>query len=120
MILEVQRYCEKRGCGNGLPFIVGADLTTWWDSDTTVFGEMMRIGLPLVGPHAATFYSRPNGQTPADATLQLGYVFAPGRSPTASPSKRSTTPTTGAPATTAGSRSTSTRRNTPEQPGASR
>ena len=59
MILEVQRYCEKRGCGTGLPFIVGADLTTSWDSDTTVFGEMMRIGLPLIGPHTATFYTRP-------------------------------------------------------------
>ena len=76
MILQIQRYCEKHCCGAGLPFIVGADLTTWWDSDTTVFGEMMRIGLPLVGPHAATFYSRPNGQSPADATLQLDYVFA--------------------------------------------
>ena len=72
----VQRYCERQRCGSGLPFIVGADLTTWWDSDTTVFGEMMRIGLPLVGPHAATFYSRPNGQTPADAALQLDYMFA--------------------------------------------
>ena len=76
MILEVQRYCGRQRCGSGLPFIIGADLTTWWDSDTTVFGEMMRIGLPLVGPHAATFYSRPNGLTPADATLQLDYVFA--------------------------------------------
>ena len=76
MILQIQRYCEKDCCGTGLPFIVGADLTTWWDSDTTVFGEMMRIGLPLIGPHTPTFYSPPNGQTPADATLQLGYVFA--------------------------------------------
>ncbi|MCY4087741.1 MAG: hypothetical protein OXG37_12895 [Actinomycetia bacterium] len=76
MILQVQRYCEKQGWDAGLPFIVGADLTTWWDSDTTVFGEMMRIGLPLIGPHAATFYSRPSGQKPVDATLQLDYVFA--------------------------------------------
>ncbi|MCY4085495.1 MAG: hypothetical protein OXG37_01060 [Actinomycetia bacterium] len=76
MILQAQRYCEKQGHGAGLPFIVGADLTTWWDSDTTVFGEMMRIGLPLIGLHATTFYSRPNGQTPADAALQLDYVFA--------------------------------------------
>ena len=49
MILQIQRYCEKHCCGTGLP---------------------------LIGPHTPTFYSPPNGQTPADATLQLGYVFA--------------------------------------------
>ena len=36
----------------------------------------MRIGLPLIGPHAATFYSPSLGQEPSDATLQLDYVFA--------------------------------------------
>ena len=71
MLLEIQRHC-----GTDLPYIVGADLTTWWDSDTGVFGDMMRIGLPLIGPHAPTFYSPPNGQKPSDARLQLDYVFA--------------------------------------------
>lgn len=63
-------------CGTDLPYIVGADLTTWWDSDTRVFGNMMRIGLPLIGPHAPTFYSPINGQEPSDAHRQLDYVFA--------------------------------------------
>ena len=71
MVLEIQRHC-----GTDLPYIVGADLTTWWDSDTTVFGDMMRIGLPVMGPHAPTFYSPINGQEPSDAHLQLDYVFA--------------------------------------------
>ena len=71
MVLEIQRHC-----GTDLPYIVGADLTTWWDSDTTVFGDMMRIGLPLIGPHAPTFYNPINGQEPSDAHLQLDYVFA--------------------------------------------
>ena len=71
MIREIQQYC-----GNDLPCIVGGDLTTWWDSETIVFGDMMRIGLPLIGPHAATFYSPSLGQEPSDATLQLDYVFA--------------------------------------------
>ena len=71
MIREIQRYC-----GADLPYIVGADLTTWWDSETTVFGDMMRIGLPLIGPHAATYYNPPQGQKPSDASLQLDYVFA--------------------------------------------
>ena len=107
MILEVQRYCEKHCCGAGLPFIVGADLTTWWDSDTTVFGEMMRIGLPMVG-------ARTRRRSTADPTAKhrltqpcsLTTCSPPGRSPTASPSKRSTTQATGAPATTAASPST--------------
>lgn len=68
---EIQQYC-----GVDLPFIVGSDLTTWWDSNTTVFADMMRIGLPLIGPHTATFYSKPQRQTPNDAELQLDYVFA--------------------------------------------
>ena len=71
MMIEIQRHC-----GTDLPYIVGADLTTWWDSDTRVFGNMMRIGLPLIGPHAPTFYSPINAQAPSDAHLQLGYVFA--------------------------------------------
>ncbi len=71
MIREIKEYC-----GPKLPYIVGADLTTWWDSETTVFGDMMRIGLPLTGPHAATFYSPPLRQELSDATLQLDYVFA--------------------------------------------
>lgn len=71
MVLEIQRHC-----GTDLPYIVGADLTMWWDSDTTVFGDMMRIGLPLMGPHAPAFYSPVNGQEPSDAHLQLDYVFA--------------------------------------------
>ena len=71
MMLEIQRHC-----GTDLPYIVGSDLTTWWDSDTGVFGDMMRIGLPLIGPHAPTFYSPINGQVPSDAHLQLDYVFA--------------------------------------------
>ncbi len=66
----------KESCGSKLPYIVGGDLTTWWDSETTVFGDMMRIGLPLIGPHTATFYSPPHQQEPSDATLQLDYVFA--------------------------------------------
>ena len=66
----------KESCGSKLPYIVGGDLTTWWDSETTVFGDMMRIGLPLIGPHTATFYSPPHRQEPSDATLQLDYVFA--------------------------------------------
>ena len=71
MMIEIRRHR-----GTGLPYIVGADLTTWWDSDTEVFGDMMRIGLPLIGPHAPTFYSPINGQVPSDAHLQLDYVFA--------------------------------------------
>ena len=71
MMLEIRRHR-----GIDLPYIVGADLTTWWDSDTRVFGDMMRIGLPLIGPHAPTFYSPLNGQKPSDAHRQLDYVFA--------------------------------------------
>ena len=71
MIREIQQFC-----GPELRWIVGGDLTTWWDSETTVFGDMMRLGLPLTGPHAATFYSPPLSQKPSDATLQLDYVFA--------------------------------------------
>ncbi len=71
MISEIQRNCVP-----DLPYIVGADLTTWWDSETTVFADMMRIGLPLIGPHAATFYSPLHRQEPSDASLQLDYVFA--------------------------------------------
>ena len=71
MVREIQRHC-----GVDLPYIVGGDLTTWWDSKTTVFADMMRMGLPLIGPHSATFYSQPNRQTPYDAQLQLDYVFA--------------------------------------------
>ena len=71
MMREIQRHC-----GVDLPYIVGGDLTTWWDSKTTVFAEMMRMGLPLIGPHAATFYSPLHRQTPSDAELQLDYVFA--------------------------------------------
>ena len=71
MLLQIRRHC-----GADLPYIVGADLTTWWDSDTRVFGDMMRIGLPLIGPHAPTFYSPANGQKPSDAHRQLDYVFA--------------------------------------------
>ena len=71
MISEIQRNCVP-----DLPYIVGADLTTWWDSETTVFGDMMRISLPLIGPHAATFYSPLHRQEPSDANLQLDYVFA--------------------------------------------
>ena len=71
MISEVREYC-----GADLPWIVGADLTTWWDSESTVFAEMQRIGLPLAGPHAPTFYNPRRRQSPADARLQLDYVFA--------------------------------------------
>ncbi len=71
MISEVREYC-----GSSLPWIVGGDLTTWWDSESTVFGEMQRIGLPLAGPHAPTFYNPRLRQGPADARLQLDYVFA--------------------------------------------
>ena len=71
MICEIRQYC-----GNELPWIVGGDLTTWWNSETNVFGDMMRIGLPLVGPHSATYYSPLHRQTPSDASLQLDYVFA--------------------------------------------
>lgn len=71
MMREIQRYC-----GDDLPFIVAGDLTTWWDSKTTVFADMMRMGLPLIGPHAPTFYSPLHRQTPSDAELQLDYVFA--------------------------------------------
>ena len=71
MAREIQQYC-----GADLPYIVGADLTTWWDSETTVFGDMMHIGLPLIGPHTATFYSPALRQEPSDAHLQLDYVFA--------------------------------------------
>ena len=70
-MLEIRQYC-----GVDLPYIVGADLTTWWDSKTTVFADMMRMGLPLIGPHTATFYSPLHHQTPSDAELQLDYVFA--------------------------------------------
>ncbi len=66
----------QQHCGVNLPYIVGGDLTTWWDSDTTVFADMMRMGLPLIGPHSPTFYSKPHRQTPSDAELQLDYVFA--------------------------------------------
>ena len=71
MVHEVQQYC-----GNDMPFIVAGDLTTWWDSDTTVFADMMRMGIPLIGPHAPTFYSPLHRQIPSDAELQLDYVFA--------------------------------------------
>ncbi len=71
MIREIQQYC-----GADLPYIVGADLNTWWNSETTVFGDMMQIGLPLIGPHAATFYNPLLGQKPCHAQLQLDYVFA--------------------------------------------
>lgn len=71
MMREIQQYC-----GGDLPYIVAGDLTTWWDSDTTVFADMMRMGLPLIGPQAATFYSPLHKQTPFDAQLQLDYVFA--------------------------------------------
>ena len=70
MISEVREYC-----GADLPYIVGGDLTTWPDGESTVFADMLRIGLPLVGPHAPTFYSPLHGQSPADARLQLDYVF---------------------------------------------
>lgn len=36
----------------------------------------MHIGLPLIGPHTATFYSPALRQEPSDAHLQLDYVFA--------------------------------------------
>ncbi len=71
VMLHIQNHC-----GTNIPFIVGGDLTTWWDEKTTVFGDMMRIGLPLIGPHSATFYSPLHRQTPSDAELQLDYVFA--------------------------------------------
>ncbi len=71
MIDEVRAYC-----GADLPYVVGGDLTTWWDSESAVFADMQRIGLPLIGPHAPTFYSPLHGQSPADARLQLDYVFA--------------------------------------------
>lgn len=71
MIGEVRAYC-----GADLPYIVGGDLTTWWDSESAVFADMQRIGLPLAGPHAPTFYSPLHGQRPAGARLQLDYVFA--------------------------------------------
>lgn len=71
MISEVREYC-----GADLPWIVGGDLTTWWDSESTVFAEMQRIGLPVAGPHAPTFYNPRRRQSPADALLQLDYVFA--------------------------------------------
>ena len=82
MVLEIQRHC-----GTDLSYIVGADLTTWWDSDTTVFGDMMRIGLPLIGlmpPRSTTLSmdrNRPmpifnsttcsrRGQLPTDFSVQ--------------------------------------------------
>ena len=71
MMREIRRHC-----GEDLPYVVAGDLTTWWDSNTTVFADMMRMGLPLIGPHAATFYSPLHRQTPSDAELQLDYVFA--------------------------------------------
>ena len=71
MVLQIRRHC-----GIELPYIVGADLTTWRDSDTRVFGDMMRIGPRLIGPHAPTFYSPANGQEPSDSHRQLDYVFA--------------------------------------------
>lgn len=71
MIGEIQDYC-----GADLPWVVGADLTTWWDSDCPVFDDMRRRGLPLVGPYSPTFYSKLHRQRPAKASLQLDYVFA--------------------------------------------
>ncbi|MCQ3803577.1 MAG: hypothetical protein OXC98_11145 [bacterium] len=71
MIGEIQDHC-----GADLPWIVGADLTTWWDSDCPVFDEMRRRGLPLMGPYSPTFYSKLHRERPADARLQLDYVFA--------------------------------------------
>ena len=71
MIGEIQDHC-----GADLSWIVGADLTTWWDSDCPVFDDMRRRGMPLMGPYSPTFYSKLLLQRPADARLQLDYVFA--------------------------------------------
>lgn len=71
MIDEIRDHC-----GADLSWIVGADLTTWWDSACPVFDDMRRRGLPLMGPYSPTFYSKLHGERPADASLQLDYVFA--------------------------------------------
>ena len=71
MIREIQQ-----SCADDLPWIVGGDLNIWPNSKTTMFGDMMRIGLPLIGPHAATYYNPPLGQKPSDANIQNDYVFA--------------------------------------------
>ena len=71
MVREAQRRC-----GDDLPCIVGGDVNVWWHSDTPIFGDMIRMGLPLVGPHAPTYYNPMLRQTPMDAELQLDYVFA--------------------------------------------
>ena len=77
MIREIQQYC-----GADLPYIVGADLNTWWNSETTVFGDMMQIGLPLIGPHAATFYNpAPWTETMPRATPARLRVRIPGDCP---------------------------------------
>ena len=94
MAREIQQYC-----GADLPYIVGADLTTWWDSETTVFGDMMHIGLPLIGPHTATFYSPALRQEPSDAHPPARLCLSrPGPSPIASLSVPLTIPMTGGPA----------------------
>ena len=71
MIREVQLHY-----GDDLPCIVGGDLNVWPDSETDLFDGMKRIGMTLIGPNEATFYSPMHGQRPADAELQLDYVFA--------------------------------------------
>ena len=71
MIGEIRDYC-----GADLSWIVGADLTTWWDRDCPVFDDMRRRGLPLMGPYSPTFYNKLGRERPADASLQLDYVFA--------------------------------------------
>ena len=70
-ISEIRRYC-----GDDLPYIVGGDLNVWPDCEAALFKGMKHIGLPLIGPHEATFYSPMHGQRPSDASLQLDYVFA--------------------------------------------
>ena len=83
MIREVQLYC-----GDDLPYIVGGDLNVWPDSETALFDGMERIGMTLIGPNEATFYSPMHGQRPSDASLQLTTCSRPGRSRTASKSAR--------------------------------
>ena len=94
MVREIQQYC-----GADLPYIVGADLTTWWDSETTVFGDMMQIGLPLIGPHTATLSTaRSTGRNRPTRISNSTMCSRPGQSPIASPSAPLTIPMTGGPA----------------------
>lgn len=88
MIDEIQNHC-----GAGLSWVVGADLTTWWDSECPVFDDMRRRGLPLVGPYSPTFYSKllkrttRGSQSAVGLCLRLAGYRRPGPRPRTEPTR---------------------------------